>query len=149
MKRLHQDFYIGAVIFLFSLFFFIKSSDIPEGANLFPFYIFGLLGIFGLTISFFGWRKRKNKETEKEANEIDFKTVKLPLFSFLIMVLYVGLINFLGFFVSTSIFILLFLVFYKIKNVVVIVGTIVFVNLFIYILFVYQLNVRLPSGYLF
>jgi membrane-associated HD superfamily phosphohydrolase len=149
MKRLHQDFYIGAVIFLFSLYFFIRSTDLPEGANTFPYYIFGILGVFGLLIAFFGWRKRAHKNIEKAEDEINFKTIKLPILSFLIIVLYASLVNVLGFFVSTSIFIVLFLLFYKIKNVLVIAGTIVSINLFIYLLFVYQLNVRLPAGLLF
>ncbi|MCM3088618.1 tripartite tricarboxylate transporter TctB family protein [Bhargavaea ginsengi] len=151
MKRLHQDVYVGLLIFAVALIFFVQSFGFPEGANIFPYYIFGLLGVFGLIIAFMGFKKSDLSKVKEGPvkDEINFSMIKLPLAGFLIIVLYTLMIQFLGFFVATSIFITLFLLFYKVKKPILMIALVIGVNVFIYLLFVYQLNVRLPGGLLF
>ncbi|QOY38257.1 tripartite tricarboxylate transporter TctB family protein [Anaerobacillus isosaccharinicus] len=150
MRRLHQDVFIGVGILIFSIIFYLKTGTMPSGAATFPKVILTTFGLFGIGIALFGLKKSKYKnEGVIDEDELDIPTIKLPMFSLSIVIGYVILMTLLGFFVSTSIFVIGFMIFYKIKSIIAISLTVVSLNLFIYLLFVYQLNVRLPQGILF
>lgn len=148
MGRIHQDAFIGIGITIFSLYFYIKTGDIPTGADLFPQIILTTFGLLGIAIFISGLRKGKKQQEENNEEKLKVLELKLPMFSLLVIVIYIALLNVLGFFVSTTLFIIGFMIFYQMKSIKVIAMTVIIVNLFIYLLFVYQLNVQLPKGLL-
>jgi len=130
----------------------------PAGAAQFPRIILMLFAGFGAFILFQGFKKTKKLNEFGEKNETDlqeideqlnFKKLQMPMAAFLIVIAYVIIMGFLGFFVGTSLFVVGFMLFYKIRSWKTIVLCTAGINLFIYFLFVIQLNVPLPQGLLF
>lgn len=149
MKRLHQDVYIGIGIIIVSIIFLLLSLDMPEGSSLFPKIILSLFGLFGIAIMVDGIRKGKDSKKSTLEERFRISEAKLPFISLMLIIGYVLFIDLLGFFVSTTIFIIVFMFFYKLRNLKTMLITVVTLNIFMYFLFVYQLNLPLPQGLLF
>lgn len=151
MKRtIHHDIYIGLIMLLFSVGMFVNTYKMPEGSAQFPKIILSLFTFFSLYILAFGIKKTKDlNSSNKNEKSLSFQEVNTPLAIFLIIVAYVTIIKFLGFFIATTMFMIAFMYFYKVKSWKLIILNALGVNLFIYLLFVLQLNVRLPKGLFF
>lgn len=145
-KKLSHDVYIGILMIIFSVFMYLKTGDMPKGAATFPKLVLTTFAFFGFLIFLGGMKKTKNFNT-KEQNINLFQ--KNPMSVLLIVVIYVSMINLLGFFTSTSLFIIALMLFFRERRIKTIVLTLLGVDLFIYLLFVVQLNVLLPRGLLF
>ncbi len=157
-RAVHQDVFIGIVMVIISVLLYAKSSTMPEGAAQFPTIILTLFSIFGLVITIGGVGKTraansKQAEEPKIADSreevLSFSKIKMPFVSILIVAAYVILLSVLGFFVATSIFIIGFMMFYRVRSWKKIFLTVFCIDLFVYLLFIIQLNVPLPKGLLF
>jgi uncharacterized protein with PQ loop repeat len=150
-KQIHHDVYIGLVMLFVSLVALIKALPMPENAAQFPELMIVILIAFSLWITYQGIKKTQliNSGKAKKDDTISFEKTKMPLISFVIVVIYTMLIEVLGFFASTTLFVAAFMYFYKIKDLKKIIITLVGLNAFIYFLFVIQLNVPLPKGIIF
>jgi phosphatidylglycerophosphate synthase len=129
----------------FSISFLIMTFDMPAGPSKFPRIILFFLLLFSGYILVTGIRKTLlKKDVERK-----FLNYKHPLVTFFMIAIYVFLIDILGFFSSTSIFIAIFMLFYNVRKYRVVFLCVLGVNLFVYYLFVWQLNIQLPAGLLF
>ena len=153
MKKniIHHDVYMSIAMLIFALIALARTTVFPAGAARFPRLILGFLIIFTLWNLYEGIKKTKaiNAEGTGADKVIKWPQLTLPMATFLIVVIYTALIGILGFFTATTLFILGFMYFYQVRKVTTILLTLVGTNVFIYLLFVYQLNVPLPKGFLF
>lgn len=154
-KNLHQDMIAGAILALVSVYLYIESYDFAAaGAALWPRIILGLLFLLALGIVFKGLQKTRRirqgetveGDEEEEEERLNLRLLKSPLATLLVVIVYVALLAIIGFFPATILFLAGYLWYGGVRNWVTYVSTIVGLPLFIYLLFVIQLNVQLPSG---
>ena len=86
---------------------------------------------------------------EGEEETLTPSLLKTPMTLLLVVVAYAGLLEIIGFFPSTILFLGGYLWYGGVRDWRVLVGVVVGLNLFIYLLFIVQLNVPLPAGQLF
>lgn len=151
-KTLHQDVIAGFVLLVITTIFYVKTVDLPEKAALFPEFILWLLLFFSVAIIINGIIKtnkaKKGEQVSKteEEERLTFSMIKKPLLFIVILAGYFAIMNYLGFFVTTSLLIALILYILNCRKVVTYIFTILGTSLFIYFLFVSLLNVNLPQG---
>ena len=154
-KSIHQDVYSGIVLLLITAIFYWQTFDLPDRAALFPEFILYVLMFFSVAIIVNGIRKTKKERDGEEVAQTDdeervtLSKIKMPLLMLSILVVYLIVLDIVGFFVTTSLLIALVLYILKVRKPLTYILTIVGVGLFIYVLFVYFLNVNLPQGILF
>lgn len=143
MKKYDKILTLG--LFILEALYFLLIKQLPEKAARYPYFVLGLL--FALTLllafnSFLG----KSKEDDEDNK---FKDMKKGQFFFIIIVsaIYIFLIDIVGFFTTT--FVYLLVVMLGLKNSVkwTIVTSIIF-PIFIYLVFVTFLKVPVPKGFL-
>jgi len=158
-QRIHNDIIIGIFLVVVSIILYNISNDFPPEGRFYPKVVLIILFMFGVLITFDGLRKsifnksaptsKDNKSAEAEENIIKVRKLKLPFIVLILSILYVFLISFLGFFVSTIIFLVTILLLLKVKKVTEYLYAVIGTNIFLYLLFVKLLNVSLPEGLFF
>ncbi|MCM3093253.1 MULTISPECIES: tripartite tricarboxylate transporter TctB family protein [unclassified Cytobacillus] len=154
-KKCHQDIYISFVMFIISVFLYIQTFNMIEEAALFPRILLLLFTAFGIFILIGGIKKTKSLQNgqaetyEGDEEALDLRILKAPITTVIIVGIYVLLMNFIGFFPATILFMASFLAYMKVKSWKGYVFTIGGLNLFVYLVFVIQLNVQLPAGIFF
>ena len=144
-RKINNDVFIGAALTIFAIFFLRETAAMHQGAAIFPRLILTTFLILSVLITALGVRKTLNPALAKSADfAINIPTVKMPIFAFAIIALYVVLLNLLGFFIATTIFTPLFMIFYGARKISTIVLTTAGINLFVWGLFVQILNVWIP-----
>ncbi|WP_180994066.1 tripartite tricarboxylate transporter TctB family protein [Bacillus sp. Marseille-P3661] len=153
--KVHHDVFIGIVIILLSIVLYTKTFEFIGEAALFPRALLILFAIFAVYLIYNGLKKTKQMREgveviyDGEEEQLTFSLIASPMCTLGIVIVYVALINIIGFFPSTILFIISFLWYMGVKNWKVYLVTSIGLNLFIYILFVLQLNVQLPLGIFF
>ena len=142
VKKNNTDVTIGIVIIIFSVLMMLPTRDMPDGAELFPRIILTCFIILGCLNIIAGLKKGKVIRNQKN-------NIKNILITITAVLAYVLMIQFIGFFVSTVLFIVGFLYCFGQKKKSVIIFCIIGVCLFVYLLFIMQLNLTLPKGLLF
>ncbi|GGK03445.1 hypothetical protein GCM10007063_27050 [Lentibacillus kapialis] len=143
------------VLLIITIVFYTQTVDLPERAAMFPTFVLGLLLFFSIAIIIMGVTKTiKEKKGDpvyyvEEEERLKFKTIKLPLVFLIILAIYIVAMNFLGFFVTTTLLIVLTLYILHSRKLTTCIFTVFGTNLFIYFLFVFLLNVNLPQGIFF
>lgn len=154
-SRIHQDVFVSLVFIFISIFLYYKTFNLIEDAALFPRILLILFAVFGVLILLMGIKKTKalkNGETvgyEGDEAPLNPGVLKSPLMTLLIVAGYVFLMSVIGFFPATILFMAVFLAYMQVKSWKVFTFTIAGLNLFIYLVFVLQLNVQLPVGIFF
>ncbi|WP_422484965.1 tripartite tricarboxylate transporter TctB family protein [Gudongella sp. DL1XJH-153] len=148
-KKIHHDIYVGLFMGLISLLGYMRTAVMPTGADLFPKILFGLFGFFSLFILIKGIAKSKILTSENRKDIITLSGLKWPLAALLIITAYTILLRYLGFFVSTIIYIPSFMFFYRYKKIPIMLVSVIGMMIFVYLVFVKQLNVQFPKGILF
>lgn len=152
MRNLHQDVIMGSIIILVSAFLYARTYEFPGGAALWPRIVLVSLTLLALWVVFKGIRKTKKMkqgeagEYEGEEEALTLRLLRLPLSTFLVVAVYATLLIVIGFFPATVLFLGGYFWYGGVRNWKVYALTIVGTNLFIYWVFVLQLNVRLPTG---
>ena len=143
MKMQKTD--IGVVVFMYAVcgFFYAYSSKLSDSSRTYPKFTIALL--FFLT-SFYLVQMILNARRFGVESGVDtvfagFKPVALILVYFVLM-------KYVGFFVSTTLFMLACLLFLRVPILATVIS-IVSIDLLIYLAFVLFLGVRLPAGILF
>lgn len=138
----------GIVSIFIGGFFYFLTMDFPElnntetGPAFLPRIYCGLLVVFGL-ILFIQGILDKNKEVKKE------KTFLFALLSMGIVCLYIVVMPYVGFYISTALTLVALLLFSKIRSILTLVSVPVGALLFVYVVFELLLKVQIPSGSLF
>ncbi|MEI3610172.1 tripartite tricarboxylate transporter TctB family protein [Pseudogracilibacillus sp. SO10305] len=153
--RIHYDVFTGLFLLIISLCFYFMSAGFPSEGKLFPVTIIVLLLLFSVLIMFSGIKKTLfNKEDTTSTNgeneeAFQKEQIKIPLITLFLIVVYIILIGYLGFFVSTILFMTTVLLLLKVKGIKGYLFTVIGTTLFLYILFVKLLHVAMPTGLLF
>ena len=146
MRKYDKFLTIG--LFILEAFYFLLIKQLPPKAARYPYFVLGLMVFLTLLLAINTFIiKPKNSEEDKEEDQ--FKGNLYGQF-FLIMALsavYVILIDIIGFFVTTAIYLFVTMVILKSSIKWSIVVSIVF-SIFLYLVFVSFLKVPVPRGFL-
>ena len=146
MRKYDKFLTIG--LFILEAFYFILIKQLPAKAARYPYFVLGLMVFLTLLLAINTFIiKPKNAEEDKEEDQ--FKGNLYGQF-FLIMALsaiYVILIDIIGFFVTTAIYLFVTMVTLKSNIKWSIVVSILF-PVFLYLIFVSFLKVPVPKGFL-
>jgi putative tricarboxylic transport membrane protein len=143
---------MGAITLAVCAFLYLRTYDFPAFAALWPRVMLALLALLAAWIVYKGVRKTRAMrqgqamEYEGEEERLSFQLVKSPLITFAVVIAYFFALTIIGFFPATVLFLAGFLWYGGARDWKVYVMTVVGVNVFIYLLFSVQLNVRLPPG---
>ncbi len=154
-KKLHVDVYIAIIFLLFSGFMFALTFGMSVSAGRYARLVTGVAMALAIMYLFSGIRKSiiDNKATSKadafkgpqlDDNEFSWRLFKGPLIVFLIMVVYVFLMNYIHFFPATILFVPGLMWYLGVRSWKTLLLTTAGINLFIYLLFIVELNVQLP-----
>ena len=146
MRKYDKFLTIG--LFILEAFYFLLIKQLPPKAARYPYFVLGLMVFLTLLLAINTFIiKPKNSEEDKEEDQ--FKGNLYGQF-FLIMALsavYVILIDIIGFFVTTAIYLFVTMVTLKSSIKWSIVVSILF-PVFLYLIFVSFLKVPVPRGFL-
>mgnify|MGYP001003202623 FL=1 len=146
MRKYDKFLTIG--LFILEAFYFLLIKQLPPKAARYPYFVLGLMVFLTLLLAINTFLiKPKNSEEDKEEDQ--FKGNLYGQF-FLIMALsavYVILIDIIGFFVTTAIYLFVTMVTLKSSIKWSIVVSILF-PVFLYLIFVSFLKVPVPRGFL-
>jgi len=146
MRKYDKFLTIG--LFILEAFYFLLIKQLPPKAARYPYFVLGLMVFLTLLLAINTFLiKPKNSEEDKEEDQ--FKGNLYGQF-FLIMALsavYVILIDIIGFFVTTAIYLFVTMVALKSSVKWSIVVSILF-PIFLYLIFVSFLKVPVPRGFL-
>lgn len=139
-----QDLVIGIITVALGVFLWIqtvveKMEPQSESFSRFVLGIFILLGVILIVISLINAKKPAGKE-------VTLKEFVNPMIMFAIIVVYVLMLNVLGFFPATLLFMPAAMIYMGYKRPIPMICVTIGMNLFIWVLFVYSLKVRLPRG---
>ncbi len=144
-RKINMDVFIGIALALFSLYLLFETYSIKVESARFPRLIILLLLALSVVVIILGIRKTVRPEiVPEDESVVEFKIIRIPLIVFLMISVYIALINFIGFYLSTLLFIPVFMYYYGIKSIKTILLTDVLLNVFVYVLFSQMLNVILP-----
>ena len=146
MRKYDKFLTIG--LFILEAFYFILIKQLPPKAARYPYFVLGLMVFLTLLLAINTFLI-KPKNTEENKEEDQFKGNLYGQF-FLIMALsavYVILIDIIGFFVTTAIYLFVTMIVLKSNIKWSIVVSIVF-PIFLYLVFVSFLKVPVPRGFL-
>ena len=147
MKMQKTD--IGVVGFMYAVcaFFYVYLQELPEDSQTYPLFTIALL--FGLTTLYLITMLVKAKKYGTEAGTGMFKDFVPSQFFFCLamVILYLLGIRFLGFFTSTTVFMVVVMLFLKVKWQHLLIA-VVAMDAILYLAFVVFLKVPLPKGIL-
>ena len=147
MKMQKTD--IGVVGFMYAVcaFFYVYLQELPEDSQTYP--MFTIVLLFGLTTLYLVTMLVKAKKYGTEAGTDMFKDFAAAQFFFCLamVILYLLGIRFLGFFTSTTIFMVAVMLFLKVKWQHLLIA-VVSMDVLLYLAFVMFLKVTLPKGIL-
>ena len=146
MRKYDKFLTIG--LFILEAFYFLLIKQLPPKAARYPYFVLGLMVFLTLLLAINTFLI-KPKNTEENKEEDQFKGNLYGQF-FLVIVLsavYVILIDIIGFFVTTAIYLFVTMVILKSNIKWSIVVSIVF-PIFLYLVFVSFLKVPVPRGFL-
>ena len=141
-----QDLVISIIVMAVGLYALVQGMGMPKDTRPFTVFVSGLFTLLGAILCI-GSIINRNKPTS-DSSFIPFKEMINPLLAFAIVCAYVAGINILGFFVASTIFMLGFMFWMGYRRPLPMVLTTALMMVFIYFLFVVQLKVRMPSGFL-
>ncbi len=137
--NLNRDRIAGVVLLLICTGLFYEGWRYPADSRLFPLGLLTFLMIGAIVIIARPAEASKGEEGEP---------IKVVLTT-LLCVAYVALVEVVGFFVATALFMTVFMAMMGLRKPLIYVTAIVCVNLGLYLLFVWQLKVPMPPGILF
>ena len=136
---LKQDRIAGTIILLVCTGLFYEGWHYPNDSRIFP---LGLLIFLMIGAIMMIARPAETSGKKQEGTKRVFFTICLCL-------AYVALVDFIGYFVTTALFMTCFMAMMGLRSIPLYVTTIVGVNVGLYLLFVWQLKVPVPMGLLF
>ena len=141
------DFNYILVIFLYIwglIFFFATPSIKNVDARLFP-YIIIILTIVSATLlllkTYFNWGKKEDS--------VDFEGTLSALFMAILLLIYIGAIATIGFYLATPFYLFISMLILGQKNIKLIFTISLFTPLSVYIFFDLLLKLQIPKGFLF
>ena len=136
-KRLHPDVYVGSICLAGSLFFLIKTFDLPSGPNVFPFISLGFMILFSVIIMI--GRFRKTKAAGAENKDVP-RAAPIPWKIWLALTVYCILFWICGYMIATLIFLIAAMFILHVRSWKIILCVTVSYLVIAYLLFAVQFN---------
>ena len=147
MKMKKTDIGVVAFMYIVSAFFYVYLQELPEDSQTYPLFtivlLFGLTTLYLITMIFNAVKHGSESGTEMFNGFVPSQF----FFCLALVVLYLIGISKLGFFVSTTIFLIAVMVFLKVKWQHIAIA-VVSLDVVLYLAFVLFLKVKLPAGIL-
>lgn len=143
-KQIHQDVIIGIVCLALCLLFYAMNRSLPSEAAMMPNLLVAMLVILSGCILYQGVKKSK-APAEEQKKLFTWDGVKTPLITWGIVLAYVLLFYFVGYFVATAIIIPVLMRFMKQTSWKLILAIDVGYLLVIYFVFARMLNVSVDG----
>lgn len=143
MNDRSKEMLAGALFILLGLFFFINSIGMTLMNAIYPRTLCVLMILLGAVIGVQAYRK---EDSSKEEKDMDYKRV---FASILTLIIYLLVLEKLGFIISTTLMVFLIPTMLGYKNVKVKLLTGIILSLTIYLVFGKLLSVHLPKGILY
>ena len=142
-KGLHADVWAGIVMILFAIFWGKIALGFPEVPRRFPIFVSGAFLLIGVLIAWGGFRKMKDSGGAVQS-PIQWEKFRFVIVGFALIVLYAFLMAKIHFFPATAIFMVLMMLFLRIRNPIQIIVTDLALNGFLYWMFIIMLKIQLP-----
>lgn len=142
-----QDLCIGLVVSVVGLWCFFQTFSMPETTQPYTFCVTIVFTGLGLLLT--GRSIYYRKTPSHDSSVVHAKTFINPLIAFIMILAYTLLLDKIGFFVTSAVLMVIMSLWMGYRKIQFIAVTVVGLLGFIYWLFVFQLNVVLPSGILF
>ncbi len=145
MKMKKTDIGVVAFFYLVSAYFYSQTVKLPASSQTYPRFTVTL--VFGLTTLYLIQMIVRAVRFGTESGAEDFKDFqpKQFLFCFCATIVYLVLIHYFGFYIATAIFMIVTLLFLRVKPLATLISVAVIMAL-IYFAFQKFLGVRLPVG---
>ena len=142
LRNIHANVWIGGVLIILSaLFYGVAGKFVNPSAAVWPRAV--LVGIIILS-ALLVLNGVKQTAAHADPGLISLDIIKGPMAALLVIVVYAVLMKFTGYFVSTAIFLPFGMFALGQRNWKAILGVTVGLELFVYVLFVMQLQLRMP-----
>lgn len=141
--RIHSDVYVGVCLEAMCAFFYFYGRNLPDSARMFPNILLLLVAVLSVFVIIEGIQKTKKAAAGDASADISWKELKYPLLTFLVAVAYYFLFRYAGYFIATPILLVGLMLLFRVRNWKVLVFVPVGYLVFTYVLFVWQLGVRL------
>lgn len=148
MSKVKIDRIVSLLLILFCGFLYVIANGFPKEAESYP-KILIILIISLVLILFTGTFSKKITSQENEEEQLLFVDKMKPYITFGLSVIYVFLIDILGFFTSSLLFAVSLMFYLGVRNWKIYVYSLFGMCLFVYFLFEVQFNVQFPHGILF
>ncbi|GAA3730463.1 hypothetical protein HDA32_005964 [Spinactinospora alkalitolerans] len=157
------DTILGLVLTAIAAFFLVYTFELSAQAAAWPRAVLALLAVLGVAIAVRGIRsgsapaagdgaapaRDDDGAAPSEQGEWERGVLRRPALTLGVVVVYVGLLEVIGFLPATALYLLGHLWFGGVRDWRVFAGVVVGLIAFIHLLFAYELNVPLPTGLLF
>ena len=152
--RIHPDVIVALVMLLAGAGLLVECSRYPEDVQMFPRLFIILMIIFLAVVLVWGIRKSIRKTNDDTAiPESDwwctFKNLKYPIITAVMIIAYVGGIQFLGMYLTSILYSIVGMRFFGEKRWPIILSVSVGMQVFLWALIEWQLGIPLPKGLLF
>ncbi|MGI5962668.1 MAG: tripartite tricarboxylate transporter TctB family protein [Lawsonibacter sp.] len=142
-----QDLVIGLIVSGIGIFGIVNAMGMPDGTRPYTLVVTSIFTVLGLLLT--GRSIYFRHKPSHDCSVVTVKEMINPMIAFLMILVYTLLLNVIGFFVTSAIFMLVMMVWMGYRKIPQMVLTTGIMLGFIYVLFVFQLKVVLPSGILF
>ena len=148
MKMQKSDIGVVAAFYAISAFFYAQTVKLKASIQTYPkFIVFILFGLTTLYLIQMIVNAKRYGVAEKNESFKDFQPKQFFVF-LLLTVLYLLAVHYIGFYVSTLVFLVASLLFLKVKPIPTAIATVA-ILLLVYLAFTLFLKVKLPRGILF
>ena len=142
LKQIHAEVWLGGILIILAVIFYIMAGQFPNtSAAVWP--KAALIGIMILSALLVIHGLQMTKDADGNA-DLGGAVLKGPMASLVMIVAYAVCMSFTGYFVSTAIFLPLGMAALGQRNWKAILGVTVGLELFVWFLFVVQLQLRMP-----
>lgn len=138
------DKILTIALFIIEILYFFMIKALPEKAAKYPFFVLGLMVVLTVILGIKSFLIKNNEENKKV---FDGFLLKQFLFIVVISAIYIFIIDILGFFTSTLIYLITIMFSLKTNKKIAIISSIIFC-IIIYCVFVLFLKVPVPRGFL-
>ena len=148
MKMAKTDIGVVAVFYAICAFFYSQTLKLDADSQTYPRFI--IIILFGLTTLYLVQMLFRARKFGTQNSNGEFQGFQpLQFFGCLVLtLLYLVSVHFIGFYVSTVVFMVVTLLFLKVKPVPILIATVAII-LLVYVAFTLFLKVKLPTGLLF
>lgn len=142
LKNIHADVWIGTILIALSIIFYeMAGSFSNQSAALWPRAVLVIIIILSVMLLIRGLRLTQQKA---DAELIPLGTLTGPMIAIALIILYAVLMKFTGYFISSAIFLPVGMFLLGQRNWKILLGVTAGLEIFIYVLFVTQLQLRMP-----